>query len=124
MIYIFHIDNNLLIITDVGDVLTSNESENTSDQECWNSKRKECAVFPPHAVEHIRRDFQSLIEAPPQQKISQKIFGEQTQRDELAVLKEKYIEATLLSKIRRDRKSICQGKNSLFSKLLQIYSFY
>ena len=94
MIYIFHIDNHLLIITDVGDVLTSNESENTSDQECWNSKRKEWVVFPPHDVEQIRSDFQSLIEAPPQQKISQKIFGEQTQKDELAVLREKYAEAT------------------------------
>ena len=69
MIYIFRIDNHLSIITDVGDALTTDESENTSDQECWNSKSKEWVVFPPHDVEQIRMDFQSLIEAPPQQII-------------------------------------------------------
>ena len=66
MIYIFRIDNHLLIITDVGDALITDESENTSDQECWNSKRREWIVFPPHDVEQIRMGFQSLIEAPPQ----------------------------------------------------------
>ena len=40
-----------------------------------------------------------MIEAQPQQRILQKIFREQVKKDELAVLKEKYSEATLLSKV-------------------------
>ena len=104
MIYIFPIDNHLLIIADADDALTSNESENNSEQEPWNSKRKEKVVFPPHFVEQIRRHFQSLIETPPQQRIPQKIFKKQVKKDELAVLKQKYGEATLLSKIRTKRK--------------------
>ena len=75
-------------------------------------------------VEQIRRHFQSLIEAPPQQRISKKIFREQVKRDELAVLKEKYSEATLLSKVHTERKRICQRKISLFSNFLQMLSFY
>ena len=39
-IYIFPIGNHLLIIADAGDALTSHESESTSEQESWNSKRK------------------------------------------------------------------------------------
>ena len=99
MIYIFPIGNHLLIIADAGDALTSHESESTSEQESWNSKRKEKVVFPPHFVEQIRRHFQSLIETLPQQKISQNIFKEQVKKDELAVLKQKYSEA-----IRTERK--------------------
>ena len=92
-------------------MLTSDESKNTSDKECRNSKRKERVVFPPHDIEQIRRHFQSLIEAPPQQRISQKIFREQVKKDELAVLKEKYSEATLLSKVRTERKRHLSKKN-------------
>ena len=90
-------------------MLTSDESKNTSDKECRNSKRKERVVFPPHDIEQIRRHFQSLIEAPPQQRISQKIFREQIKKDELAVLK--YSEATLLSKVRTERKRHLTKKN-------------
>ena len=104
MIYIFPIDSHLLIIAGADDALTSNESENTSEQGSWNSKRKEKVVFPPHFVEQIRRHFQSLIETPPQQRISQNIFKEKMKKDELAVLKQKHGEATLLSKIHTERK--------------------
>ena len=61
-------------------MLTSDESKNTSVQECWNSKRKERVVFPPHSVEQIRRHFQFLIEAASQRRISQKIFEEQVKK--------------------------------------------
>ena len=104
MIYIFPIDHHLLIIADADDSLTNNESGNTSEQESSNSKRKEKVVFPPHFVEQIKRHFQSLIKPPLQQRISQNIFKEQMKKDELAVLKQKYSEVTLLSKIRRERK--------------------
>ena len=73
-------------------------------------KRKEKVVFPPSDVEKIKRHFQSLIEAPLQQKISQKIFREQLKKDELAVLKERYSEATLLSN------DLTEGKRLLLKK--------
>ena len=68
-------------------------------------------VFPPHDVGQIRRHFQSMIEAQPQQRILQKIFREQVKKDELAVLKEKYSEATLLSKVRTERERHLSKKN-------------
>ena len=86
---------------------------------------KEKVVFPPHFVEQIRRHFQSLIETLPQQKISQNIFKEQVKKDELAVLKQKYSEATLLSKIRTERKRhLSKTKQVFFTSLLSMYSFY
>ena len=67
-------------------------------------------VFPPSDVKQIKRHFQSLIEAPLQQRISQKIFREQLKKDELAVLKERYSEATLLSN------DLTEGKRLLLKK--------
>ena len=52
----------------------------------------------------------SLIKAPPQQRISQKILREQVEKDELAVLKEKYSEATLLTKVCTERKTFVKEK--------------
>ena len=68
----------------------------------------------PDDVEQIRKHFQSLIEAPPQQRVSQKIFREQVKKDDLddlAVLKEKYSEATHLSKVCTERKRHLSKKN-------------
>ena len=75
----------------------------------FEKKRK--GRFSASDVEQIRRHFQSLIEAPPQQRNSQKIFREQVKKDELAVLKEKCSEATLLSKVRTERKRHLSNKN-------------
>ena len=52
-----------------------------------------------------------MIEVPPQQRFSQKIFREQIKKDELAVLREKYSEATLLSKVLTKRKRHLSKKN-------------
>ena len=52
-----------------------------------------------------------MIEAPPQQRISQKIFKEQVKKDELAVLKEKYSEVTFLLKVRIEIKRHLSKKN-------------
>ena len=114
MIYIFPIDNHLLIIADADDALTSNESENNLEQEPWNSKRKEKVVFPPHFVEQIRRHFQSLIETPPQQRIPQKIFKKQVKKDELAVLKQNTVKQHFYRKFAQKERGIGQRKNSFF----------
>ena len=64
-----------------------------------------------------------MIEAPPQQRISQKIFREQVKKDELAVLKEKYSEATLLSKVRTERKRHLSKKNYFMFKFFANVKF-
>ena len=64
-----------------------------------------------------------MIEAPPQQRISQKIFKEQVKKDELAVLKEKYSEVTFLLKVRIEIKRHL-SKSLVFIQDLMIKNLY
>ena len=93
----------------------SNESENTSDSECWNSKK--WIIVPTHEVEQIMKHFQCFIGAASQQIISQRVFGEQVKKDELAALKEKYGEQQFYRKFAQKECGIC-------ATLQQIYRFY